>query len=143
MSELGNESKKTYGGPLPRMSSVSQPFWDGARRHRLVLQKSRATGTFLFYPRIVSPVSPNDTLDWVEVSGHGTVVGMTIVRTANDPYLAGQTPYVIAVVELDEGVRMTTNIVGCDLESVHVGMKVVASYDDVTPDVTLVKFRPE
>ena len=81
-------------------------------------------------------------LEWREVSGRGTVYSFTVVRRTNNRAFLNDLPYVLAIVELAEGPRLTTNIVGCPPEAVRCGMPVQVSFDDVTPEVTLVKFRP-
>src|SRR5689334_19078523 len=98
-------TRPPYSLPLPRVTAVSKPFWDAAREHRLVLQRSKRTGKFVFYPRIVSPFATDDELEWTEVSGRGTVVGRTTIRQTSDPALAALVPYSVAVVELAEGPR--------------------------------------
>jgi uncharacterized OB-fold protein len=131
-----------YTKPLPEPTDVSRPFWDAAKEHRLVIQRSRKTGKFVFYPRAVSPFGRGDELEWVEVSGRGRVYSYTIARRPTGPQWAGDVPYVIAIVELDEGVHLTANIVDCDPESVRVDMPVEVTFHDVTPEVTLPQFRP-
>ncbi|MGI8926632.1 MAG: Zn-ribbon domain-containing OB-fold protein [Tepidiformaceae bacterium] len=127
---------------MPEPTPTSQPFWDAARQHRLLIQRSKKTGQHVFYPRSVSPFGPDDELQWIEASGRATVYSYTVARRPTAPQWGDEVPYVIAIVELEEGPHMTTNIVGCDPEAVFVGMPVVVEYDDVTPEVTLVKFRP-
>ena len=131
-----------YAKPLPEPNAVSRPFWDAAREHRLVLQRSKATGRYLYYPRAVSPFAIDDELIWTPVSGRATVYSYTIARRPTAPQWQDDVPYVIAIVRLEEGPHMTTNIVGCDPDSVRVVMPVVATFEDVTPEVTLVYFRP-
>ena len=106
------------------------------------MRARRNTGRRVFYPRIVSPFGPGDELDWVEASGRGTVYSFTVARRPTAPQWAGEGAYIIAIVELEEGGHMTTNIVECDVESVRIGMPVSAVFEDVTPEVTLVKFKP-
>jgi uncharacterized OB-fold protein len=137
-----NPQPSAYTKPLPSPTPTSQPFWDAAREHRLIVQRSKRTGRRIFYPRIVSPFGPDDELDWVEASGRGTVYSFTVARRPTAPQWSGEGPYVIAIVELEEGGLMTTNIVDCDVESVRIGMPVAVVFDDVTPEVTLVKFKP-
>lgn len=131
-----------YAKPLPEPTAATKPFWDGAREHRLVIQRSKKTGRYVFYPRNVSPFGSGDELEWVEVSGRGTVYSYTIARRPTAPQWAQDVPYVVAIVELEEGPHLTTNVVGCPPDEVRVGMPVVASYADVTPEVTLVCFQP-
>lgn len=135
-------AERPYLKPLPEITAVSQPFWDAAREHRLCIQRSKKTGKHVFYPRQVSPFGAGDELEWVEASGRGTVYTYTVARRPTAPQWEGEAPYVIAIVALEEGVHMTANIVECDPEAVHCGMPVEATYDDVTPEVTLVQFRP-
>jgi uncharacterized OB-fold protein len=79
----------------------------------------------------------------VAVSGGGKVYSFTIVRRAMNPAFAEDVPYVYAIVELDEGPRLMTNIVGCAPEDVRVDMPVKAVYDRVTSEITLLKFQPQ
>ncbi len=131
-----------YTKPLPDTSGVAEPFWQAAKEHRLLLQRSKKTGRAIFYPRPVSPFGPKDELEWFEATGKGTVYSYTVARRPTAPQWANEGPLVIAIVEMSEGARMTTNIVECDPDLVHIGMAVEAVFEDVTPEVTLVKFRP-
>lgn len=131
-----------YNKPLPEPNAASLPFWEAAREHRLRIQRSKKTGRYVFYPRAVSPFGAGDELEWVDVSGRGTVYAFTVARRPTAPQWAEDVPYVIAIVALEEGPHLTTNIVGCGPEDVQIGMPVVAVFDDVTPEVSLVKFGP-
>lgn len=131
-----------YAKPLPRATAVSQEFWQAARRHELRLQRCRQCDEHIFYPRVVCPKCLSDGLEWVAVSGRGKVYSFTVVRRAMHPAFRADVPYVYGIVELEEGPRLTTNIVGCRPEDVRVDMAVEVVFDDVTPEVTLVKFRP-
>jgi uncharacterized OB-fold protein len=131
-----------YTKPLPEPTEVSRPFWQAAKEHRLLIQRSVKTGKYVFYPRAVSPFGAGDELEWVEAAGRGTVYSFTVARRPTAPQWAADGPYVIAIVELEEGVHMTANIVDCAPEDVRVGMPVVVTYQDVTLEVTLPQFRP-
>jgi hypothetical protein len=128
--------------PGTRPPGISAPFWDAAREGRLLIQRSRRTGRYVYYPRAVSPFGTGDELEWVEVSGKGTVYAYAIARTPTVPEMAADVPYVIAIVELTEGARLTANIVGCDPETVHTGMPVEAAFVAAAGGRTLVQFRP-
>jgi hypothetical protein len=130
----------TYEKPLPKPTETSRPFWDAARQHRLQLQHCAGCTAYIYYPRDRCPVCLSDKLDWRPVSGKGKVYSYTIVRRASTRSFADK-PYVLAIVELDEGVRMTTNI-EAPPDRVRIGMPVAVYFDDVTPDWTLVKFKP-
>jgi uncharacterized OB-fold protein len=128
--------------PIPRPSPISAPYWEAAGRHEITIQRCASCKRHVFYPRLNCPHCGSRDLAWVKASGRGTVYTYTVARRPTHPAFAGQTPYVIAIVELEEGPRMTTNIVGCDPDSVRIGMPVEAAFEDVGPDATLVVFRP-
>jgi uncharacterized OB-fold protein len=134
-----------YKKPLPTPTAVSRPFWDAAKEHRLVYQRCRVCGTRVFYPRDVCP-GPEcfgiNTLDWAEASGKGWVYAHTISYQPAHPAFADDVPYVFAIVELDEGVRMNSNVVNVDPKEVRIGMRVEVVWDDVTAEFTLPKFQP-
>lgn len=140
---MTTEAPAPYTRPLPEPTRATQPFWDGLRQHRLVLQRSKLTGQFLYYPREVSPFGVADELEWHEVSGRGTVYSFTIARRPTAPQWSDAVPYVIAIVQLDEGPRLTTNIVECNPDSVRIGMRVHAAFVDATEDATILQFRPD
>ena len=131
-----------YKKPLPHPNEVSQPFWDAAKRHELQIQRCNACGTHIFYPREACSACLSPDLLWIPVSGKGTLYSYTIAQAPTHPAFADDVPYVIAIVELKEGPHITTNLVGCQPDQVTIGMPVVASFEEVTPEMTLVKFRP-
>lgn len=138
---MNTEATFAWMGPLPRPTPVSRPFWEAARQRRLLIQRSCKTGRYVFYPRAVSPFGTDDELAWTEVSGRGHVHAFAIAREATAPHLAAQVPYVIAIIELDEGPHLTANIVGEGAEDVEVGSRVRAEFIDIAPDLTLVQFQ--
>jgi uncharacterized OB-fold protein len=134
-----------YNKPLPTPSYVSQPFWDAAKEHRLIYQRCTACGTRVFYPRDICPGKDCfgvGTLEWVESSGRGWVYGFTISYQPASAAFAGDVPYVLAIIELDEGWRMNSNVINISPEEVTIGMRVEVVWDDVTPEFTLPKFQP-
>lgn len=133
-----------YRKPLPTPSFVSQPFWDAAKEHRLVFQRCTLCGFSVFYPRDVCP-GPTcfgvGTLEWVESSGKGIVYSFTITYQPANPAFRDDIPYILAIVELQEGWRMNTNIVNTNHEEVKVGDPVTVVWDDVTDEFSLPKFQ--
>jgi uncharacterized OB-fold protein len=129
-----------YEKPLPKPTETSRPFWDAAKQHRLQLQQCGGCKAFIYYPRDRCPKCLSDQLEWMPVSGKGKVYSYTTVRRASTRSFADK-PYVLAIVELDEGVKLTTNIEAAP-ESIKIGMPVTVFFDDVTPEHTLVKFKP-
>jgi uncharacterized OB-fold protein len=132
-----------YAGPLPTPTPETRPFWEAAKRHELLLPRCTQCGPFFFYPRATCPRCLSGDLEWQVVSGRGTLHTFTIVHRGprNFPL---PSPYVMAIVELDEGPRMMTNLVGVkpDPETLEIGMPVEVTWADVTPEVTLPHFRP-
>jgi uncharacterized OB-fold protein len=84
----------------------------------------------------------SSTLEWVRVSGRGRLHSFTVVQQPANAAFRDDVPYVYAVVQLDEGPRLVSNMVQCDLDALTVDMPVEAVFDDVTPEWTLVKFKP-
>lgn len=131
----------TAARPLPHPSPLTRPFWDGARSRVLRVQRCDDCATHIFYPRYLCPACGGDRIPWVTTSGRGTIFTYTIARRPTHPAFADRVPYVIAVVELEEGPKLTTNIVEVDLDDLAIGMPVEATFKDVD-DITLVHFRP-
>src|SRR2546427_9636096 len=100
-----------YSGPLPVPTPETRPFWEAARRHELWLQRCRACGAHVFYPRGACPRCLSAELEWRRASGRGRLHTFTVGhRGARNFPLPG--PYVIAIVELDGGPLMKTNLAG-------------------------------
>ncbi len=127
--------------PLPVPTPTTQPFWEGTKQLKILLPKT-ARGQVFFYPRVLAPGTLEEPVEWVEASGRGTVYSFTVDRRGTAPAFRAKVPYVIAIIELEEGPRMTSNIVDCPIEDVKIGMPVQAVFDDVNEEITLVKFRP-
>lgn len=133
-------SDAIYEKPLPVIDPGTKPFWDAAKEHRLSIPKCNACGKYHFYPRELCPHCHSDDLEWTDVSGKGEVYSYTIARKPAGPAYAPDVPYIIAMIALDEGPRMLTNIVASDVETVRIGDRVQVRFEDVTPYVTLPKF---
>ena len=133
-----------YTKPLPVPDPLTKTYWDSVKAHAMQLQQCADCSKFVFYPRSVCPHCGSRNLNWKAVSGRGKVYGFTISYQKNMPGFGADAPYAIALVELDEGARLMTNLVGVDPDptKIKVGMDVVVHYDDVTDAITLPKFRP-
>lgn len=130
--------------PVPVADPVTRPFWESVRRQAMELQRCNACGRFIFYPRGLCPHCLSDDLSWQPARGTGEVYAFTIVQRHPNPAFGGDIPYVVALIELDEGVRMLSNLIGvaADPAEVRVGMAVEVVYEAATDEVTLPKFRP-
>ncbi len=131
-----------YNKPLPYVHEETRPFWEGTKRHELYLQKCLDCGKFRFYPRSICPHCFSYNTEWTKVSGKGKIYSFTVAHRAGSPSFRADVPYSIAIIELEEGVRMMSNIVECRNEDLSIDMPVEVVFDDVTPEITLPKFRP-
>ncbi len=135
--------KPRYVKPLPQIDPESEPFWKGCKEHRLEVQRCKKCSQFYFYPRARCPFCFTNEVEWVKCSGKGKVHTFTIIRQSAMPGFRDEAPYVVAVVELDEGgVQMLTNLVQADVTKVKIGMPVQVHFEDATEEITLPKFRP-
>lgn len=134
--------ERRYAKPLPRIDAESKGFWEACGRHELYLQRCRACRTLRYYPRALCPACLSGDIEWVLSPGRGSVYSYTVTYQNQSPGFRDELPYVLAYVELEEGVRLLTNVVGCRPEDVYVGMPVHVSFEDITPEIALPKFRP-
>jgi uncharacterized OB-fold protein len=112
--------------PLPRFPEPdTEPFWSATKEHRLLYQVNPATGDVVFFPRRAVDAD----LEWAESAGQGTIYTFTVIRQHGQPYFRSRVPYVVAFVDLDEGVRLLTEIVA-DPETVHIGARVSVDWED-------------
>lgn len=125
----------------PQRTLETAPFWDACAQHRLVLPRCESCTEVIWYPRLVCPSCGGTTVTWVEASGRGTVYSFSVVRKGQGPY-RDVAPYVLAYVELDEGPRVMTNIVGVDPDAVRVGQAVRVVFDDTGDGDALPRFTP-
>jgi len=130
-----------YDKPLPVIDPESAPYWAALKERRLILKHCRDCGRHHFYPRSLCPHCHSDALQWSDARGTGSIYSYTVARRPAGPAFKADAPYVVAVVELDEGARMMTNIVTDDVESVRIGQRVAVTFDAVTNEITLPKFK--
>ena len=130
-----------YRRPLPVVRDDSRPFWDALRERRLIIQTCERCGRNQFYPRSVCRYCGGSALRWIESTGRGRIYTFSVVYRPPTPEYAADVPYALGLVDLDEGVRMLTNVLDDDPDSLAIGDRVEVVFDEVTPDVTLAKFR--
>jgi uncharacterized OB-fold protein len=126
--------------PKPDVYVPTKPFWEGARAGKLMLQFCTDTQRFQHYPRPVSIYTGSRNLEWREVSGNGRIYACTIVRIPG-PGVEGRPPLSVATVELDEGVRIITNIIGSNPDEVAIGRRVVLAWDRLDDETPYPAFR--
>jgi uncharacterized protein len=128
--------------PEPVPSPESLPFWHAARTHRLVLPRCLACGQFWFPPSCLCPHCQATTYTWEEVSGRGRVHSFVVVHRVSDPAFAAAVPYVPAVIELEEGPRLLSDIVAGAPGRLYCGMPVSVLFEDISADYSLPRFAP-
>jgi uncharacterized OB-fold protein len=127
--------------PLPGPDRASAEFWAALATGRLLIQSCTECGGRQFYPRPLC-VSCGAEPAWEEASGLGTVHTFTVVRQNGAPSFRDETPYVVAMIELEEGPRMMGNVTGCPTEEVRIGMAVQAYSLKVAPDIGVAMWEP-
>ncbi len=124
---------------LPRPTDTSAPYWQGCAEGELRLQKCVSCARVQFYPRILCSHCQSRTLDWIVASGQGRIASFTVVRRGvSDAYPA---PYIVALIDLAEGPRMMSHIVGADAESVAVGDDVSVEFARWSEEIAMPVFR--
>lgn len=129
------------GKIIPRPTRETRPYWDACRKGELMVQRCKNCGTHQFYPRMMCTACDSDSVEWTRVSGRGQVRSYTVVRRPVSPAYAAETPYIVALIELEEGPTMMSNVVGCDPEAIAVGMPVEVQFEQWTDEITIPKFR--
>lgn len=127
--------------PLPVSNPDSAPYWNGAREDRLMIRKCRTCSKLHFMPRHLCPSCWSDDLEWIEASGRGTVHSFTVIRRAPMESFAPRVPYVVALIDLEEGPRMMTNVVGADALETRIGDAVSACFEDRGGGAKVPQFR--
>lgn len=128
--------------PRPRPTPVSEPFWDGLRAGQVRVQHCADCGAWVHYPRWHCPQCLSERLSWEEVAARGTIYAMTVARQATAEVFADEVPQLIAVVELEQGTRLTTTIVADRPELLKVGTPVSAVFDRDGEGPPLLRFTP-
>lgn len=123
---------------LPEPSKISKPFWDSCKAEAMEIQCCADCGTYIYYPVYVCPECASRQLEWTRVSGKGSVYTYTVAdRSVFD--IDG--PVVVALIELEEGAMMTSNIKTDNPAAVHIGMPVRLAYEPISDEITLPVFE--
>jgi uncharacterized OB-fold protein len=132
-----------YAGPIPKPTPETKPFWDAAKQHTLMIQRCQECSRYYFYPRPLCPHCLSRHVEWKAVSGRGRLHTFVINHRAPRSYPLA-VPFIIGIVELDEGPRLMSNIVEIDPDpnTVRCDMPVEVVFEDLTDDIAVPKFRP-
>ena len=128
--------------PIPQVNPDTQPFWDGCKEHELRFQKCLDCGRVRWPPAMVCSECHSAQTEWITAGGKGIVYTYAVYHRAFHPAFKDDLPYVSAVVELEEGPHLLTNIIGCKPDAVQCDMPVEVSWEDVTDEFCLPKFKP-
>ncbi|MFH1154451.1 MAG: Zn-ribbon domain-containing OB-fold protein [Pseudomonadota bacterium] len=131
-----------YKKPLPEIQPWSKAFWEGTREEKLLIQECLDCKSKIFYPRKHCPECWSSRLSWVEASGKGKIFSYTITQAGVEEPFSQDLPLILALVDLDENVRMMSNIIDCKPEDLSIGMDLEVVFQKVTDEITLPKWRP-
>lgn len=126
----------------PPVTEVTQAFWDATREQRLLVQWCLDCDAPIFFPREVCPACLGTSLDWRLAGGEAEVYAVSVQHQPAYPTLADRVPYAVALVDLDEGIRMMTNVIGGDPDDVFVGQRVELCWEPLSDGRNLPQFRP-
>lgn len=127
-------------GSMLQQDSDSRPYWEGLARGELRIQRCNSCSRAVFYPRAACPHCFSDQLSWIVATGKGTIYSYTVAHQAFGAF-AADAPFVVAIVDLDEGVRMMTRIIDAPRERITIGTAVQVTFEMVGEDLTLPYFR--
>lgn len=128
--------------PLPEITDELRPFFDAAREHRLVVQRCTDCGTTRFPPRPLCNHCLGRRAEWIPSTGRGHVYSYNVMHQVYHPAFRDEVPYAVLLVELEEGCRIVSNLVGCPPDRVWIGMPVEVVFERQNDEITLPKFRP-
>lgn len=126
--------------PLPHPTELSRPHWDACREGKLKVQRCRQCDTFVFIPQPCCTHCQSIELEWVESSGRGRVYSCSVVHRAPRPQF--EVPYVVAIIELEEGWHMLSNVLECPVDTVVIDLPVKVEFRKMTEEITLPYFVP-
>lgn len=128
--------------PVAPPSDEAVPFWEATKERRLVLPWCTHCRTPFWHPRAACPSCLSTDIEWREASGVGTVYAVSVMHQAALPQLADRVPYAVALVDLAEGPRMMSNVIGCPAGDVHVGMPVSITWEALPDGRHFPQFQP-
>jgi len=134
--------QEVYKKPLPVPRPWSKPFWEGTKKNKYLIQTCAHCNAQIFYPRRFCPECWSEKFDWKEAKGTGKVYTFTVTYAGAEEKFKDDYPYILALIDLDEGIRIMSNIVDCDPEKAKIGMEVEVSFKKISEEYTLPLFRP-
>jgi uncharacterized OB-fold protein len=135
-------NQDNYTKPRPAISALNRPYWDALRRREFMLQRCAECGMRWYPPAPLCPRCWSRRIEWAPASGRGRVSSWVVFHQSYFRGFDAEIPYNVAEVELEEGPRLLTNLIGIRNEEIRAGMEVEVVFDEAAPDLTLAKFRP-
>ena len=132
---------QAQGKFFPRPTPETAAFWEACRNHELLIQHCAQCGYYQFYPRIFCTECNSRDPEWVKSAGTGEVITFTIVRHPVSPAYADDVPYVIALIRLDEGPVLMSNVVQCEPDEVQTGLPVEVVFEPRTNEISIPTFH--
>jgi len=126
------------------MTPEAKPYWDGLKDEKLMLPKCEDCGKAFFYPRIACPHCHSRNVGWTQASGKGKLYSFEIAYRSLNPAFKIEPPYVLAMIELEEGPRMMSNLINVEAtpEALKIDMPVEVVFEKQNDDVTIPLFQP-
>ena len=129
-----------YDLPTPEGDTIE--WWQAAKDGRLLVKHCRACGAYSYYPRPFCPECWSQDVEWHEASGRATLYTWSVIYNNDQPPFRDRVPYVAAIVDLEEGPRMMTNVVDTPFEDLQVGMALTVRFREISDDYTIPVFAP-
>ena len=132
----------TIDKPLPGITEDGAPYWAACREGRLEVQRCSRCEHLRFPPAVLCPKCLAEEHEWVPLSGRGRIYSFIIVHRPQHPAFFADAPYNVAIVELEEGIRLHTNVVDCTTDELRIDLPVEVVFEKIDEEVTLPKCRP-
>jgi len=127
----------------PKASSASQPFWEATKEQKFLLPWCKDCEKPFWYPRVMCPHCLGESIEWKEASGQGSVYASAVHWKPGMPPAGDlKPPFVVSLIDLEEGVRMLSNVIGCEATDVHEGMSVKITWEKLSDGRFLPQFEP-
>lgn len=127
---------------IPRPDELTAPYFEAAAEGRLAIQRCSGCGRLHHTPVVSCPGCHGDAFEWPSMSGRGTLFTYTVVQHSVHPVTVGAIPYIIALVELEEGPRVLANLRDVAPEDAHIGLPVEVFFEELDEETKLPQFRP-
>tara|TARA_B100000686_G_scaffold136347_1_gene143612 strand:- start:17360 stop:17767 length:408 start_codon:yes stop_codon:yes gene_type:complete len=130
-----------YEKPKPIIDNDSKVYWESAKNNKLIIQYSKKNNEYYLYSKQLISNIDSDDIEWIEVSGKGTIYSFTEVYVPAGPAFKEEVPYIVASIELEEGARIISNIINVHNKEISIGKKVKVIFCKHSENLTIPKFE--